>query len=161
MQSMCGCVSRGSLPKRLKADSSGTDYRCAVQSCELSKESYNHKCISDTYGMYFYCSTRCYFLQWKNRKSYLVSTKCCCGKWREKKRLMSCFGLVHIQSSWPSSTQDISRLGLGCKLGWDGLVGCVFTAETGKTRHLWQSASRCLMVLRDHMWQQNNVCVIL
>lgn len=110
--------SQGSFPKRLKADSSGTDFHCTVQSCELKNLSYTSTYLIRMVSL----SSFSQMLQWKIDK---------------KKPVMQHLGLVHIQSSWSSSTQDMSRLGLGCKFWWDGLVGCIFTTETGKTNHLW------------------------
>lgn len=81
--------------------------------------------------------------------------------WEMEIKLLSGLGLVHIQSSWPSSTQDISRLGLGCKLWWDGLAGCIFTTKTGKLYHLWLQVRGDHPVLHYHLRQQNNVCIIL
>lgn len=45
MLNVCVCKSRGSIPKRLKADRSGTDPLCHVQSCELTKETCVCVCI--------------------------------------------------------------------------------------------------------------------
>lgn len=72
-------------------------------------------------------------LQWKNHKAPRVSAECYGGK--QTKLLI--VGLVPIQSSWPCSTQDISRPGLRCKHWRDGLVGRILTTTTGKIWILW------------------------
>lgn len=113
---MCGCVSRGSFPKCLRADSNGTNFHCTVQSCELTK----NLILTSTFLIRMVCISTVVqgpkFCSGKTATLIKFLPNVAVGNTVEKRLLMSHLGLVHIQSSWPSSTQDISRLGLGCKL---------------------------------------------